>query len=63
MSEEKISAALKYWRKHKANEYACPDCGRMVNRTTVSRHNQTMHHELAVLKKLQLNQSRSNIAD
>ena len=52
MSEEKVlSSAMKCWIKNKANEYPCPDCGRITNKTTYKRHNKTQYHRLAVLTK------------
>lgn len=55
MSDEKvISAALKCYYKNKANEYPCPDCGRMVNKTKVHRHNKSMFHvQAARIKTLE----------
>jgi predicted RNA-binding Zn-ribbon protein involved in translation (DUF1610 family) len=42
----------KYYLKCKANEYSCPDCGKMINKFIIKIHNASKVHQLAVLKKL-----------
>jgi predicted RNA-binding Zn-ribbon protein involved in translation (DUF1610 family) len=44
-------AAKKFYYKNKANEYLCPDCGRMINKSTARRHDKSTFHKYTVLLK------------
>ena len=40
--------------KHQANPFPCPVCGSSINKTTVYRHNQSLHHKyMDVCKQLE----------
>jgi predicted RNA-binding Zn-ribbon protein involved in translation (DUF1610 family) len=44
-------AGRKLYYKNKANEYACPECGRIINKSTARRHETSMFHKFSVLLK------------
>lgn len=41
----------KQWAKNKANAYPCPDCGAIINKTTVYRHKESYFHKYNALLK------------
>lgn len=43
--------SLEQMRKHQANPFPCPECGATINKTTVYRHNQSLHHKYIVVCK------------
>lgn len=52
MSEPKVlSAAMKCYYKNKANEYNCPVCGKIVNKTNLKRHNNSVFHKFALMSQ------------
>lgn len=62
MNEEKvISPAMKCYLRNKANEYPCPDCGKVINKSIMHRHNRTTYHKYAAL--LKATQAESTIQD
>lgn len=44
-------ASRKLYYKNKANEYPCPECGKIINKTVAGRHNQTVFHKYGALLK------------
>ena len=50
--DKKISTSMKWWLKNKANEYPCPDCGSIMNKSNRKNHYRSQKHRLAVLTKL-----------
>jgi predicted RNA-binding Zn-ribbon protein involved in translation (DUF1610 family) len=43
--------SMAQWLKNKSATYECPDCGRMINKATVYRHNKSIYHMYAVLNQ------------
>lgn len=53
MTEQKnISPSMKCYLKNKANEYPCPECGKITNKSNRNNHNRSQFHRLSVLTKL-----------
>lgn len=54
VNEKVISSALKCFYKNRANAYPCPDCGRIINKSTAKRHGKTIFHtQAAAIKALE----------
>jgi predicted RNA-binding Zn-ribbon protein involved in translation (DUF1610 family) len=41
--------SLKQWEKNKANAYPCPECGKIINKSTVYRHKESYFHKYNAL--------------
>jgi uncharacterized protein YlaI len=57
MSRTAKERSAKQWANNKANAYPCPDCGRVINKTTVYRHNESYFHKYNVLLKITIQHS------
>lgn len=55
--EVKLTRNKKYYMKCKANEYSCPECGKIINKAVASRHNKTNVHLFTIYHKAYINQN------
>lgn len=53
----------KSYLKSKANPFPCPDCGTIINKSSVSRHKKTLHHRYAVLNNAASKSTESKPAE
>lgn len=60
VEDKVISKKMKYYLKCKANEYPCPDCGKIMNNANAAQHKKSQAHQFVVLKKLLQLQNATN---
>lgn len=49
--DTKIPYWVRRWIKNKSNPYPCPDCGKMINKSTIYNHKKTQSHKYAAMLK------------